>query len=276
MKEFTQKKIALINDITGFGRCSLSVALPIISALKVQCCFLPTAILSNHTAFENYFFDDYTSKMKPYMEAWEKNNLSFDGICTGFLGSEEQIDIVIEFIEKFKTEDTMVIIDPVMGDNGKIYRTYTDTMCKKMQNLIKYADCLTPNLTELCRLLNISYLEETPSLEELNNLCTKLSEKGPTKIVVTGLKRNDIIENFVFEKGKDFKTVSVKKECDERCGTGDVFSSIVSASLIKGEDFAYCVEKAANFISKALKFTNDINIPSNWGVCFEEFLTELK
>ena len=276
MKEFTQKKIALINDITGFGRCSISVALPIISALKVQCAFLPTAILSNHTGFENYYFDDYTPKMKPYMEAWEKNNLSFDGIFTGFLGSEEQIDIVIEFIKKFKTENSIVIVDPVMGDNGKIYRTYTDKMCEKMKKLIKYADCLTPNLTELCRLLDIPYPKETPSLEELKNLCIKLSKEGPKKIVVTGLKRNDTIENFVFEEGKEFKTISVKKECDERSGTGDVFSSIVSASIVKGEDFAYSIEKAAKFISKALKFTNDINIPANWGVCFEEFLTELK
>ena len=110
MKEFTQKKIALVNDITGFGRCSIAVGLPIISALKVQCCFLPTAILSNHTGFDNFFFDDYTPKMREYISNWEKINLSFDGICTGFLGSEEQIDIVIEFLEKFKTDKNIIIV----------------------------------------------------------------------------------------------------------------------------------------------------------------------
>lgn len=276
MKKFTQKKIALINDMTGFGRCSISVALPIISALKVQCCILPTAILSNHTGFNNFFFDDYTSKMRGYIDSWEKINLSFDGISTGFLGSEEQINIVIEFLEKFKTKDNIVIVDPVMGDYGKIYRTYTDAMCEKMKQLIKYADCLTPNLTELCKLLDIPYPDETPSLEELNTLCEKLSEEGPSKIVVTGLKREDNIENFIFEKGKEFKTITVKKIGEDRSGTGDVFSSIVSASLVKGEDFAHCVKKAVEFISKTLEFTTEIDLPITHGVCFEEFLTELK
>lgn len=276
MEKFTQKKIALVNDMTGFGRCSIAVGLPIISALKVQCCFLPTAILSNHTGFDNFFFDDYTPKMREYISNWEKINLSFDGICTGFLGSEEQIDIVIEFLEKFKTDKNIVIVDPVMGDYGKLYCTYTDKMCEKMQHLIKYADCLTPNLTELCRLLNIPYPEKTPSHEELNILCEKLSKDGPSKIVITGLKRDGAIENFIFEKGKKFKTISVEKIGEDRSGTGDVFSSIVSASLVKEEDFAHSVEKAVNFISKSLKFTNDLKLPATYGVCFEEFLTELK
>lgn len=276
MREFTQKKIALVNDVTGFGRCSVAVALPIISALKVQCCFLPTAILSNHTGFDTFFFDDYTSKMRQYINSWKKINLKFDGICTGFLGSEEQIDIVIEFLETFKTENNMVIIDPVMGDYGKIYPTYTDAMCEKMQHLIKYADCITPNLTELCRLLNIPYPKETPSPEELNNLCEEISKEGPSKIVITGLKRDGDIENFIFEKGKEFKTIRVKKIGEDRSGTGDVFTSIVSASLVNGEDFVHCVDKAVNFISKALKFTTDLKLPTTYGVCFEEFLTELK
>lgn len=276
MKEFIQKKIALVNDVTGFGRCSVAVALPIISALKVQCSFLPTAILSNHTGFDTYFFDDYTSKMKEYINAWEKIDLQFDGISTGFLGSKEQIDIVIEFIKKFKNESNIVIVDPVMGDHGKIYTTYTNEMCEKMKELIKQADCITPNLTELCRLLDIPYPEKTPSLEELNNLCQKLSKEGPSKIVITGLKHDEYIENFVFEKDKEYKSIKVKKVGCDRPGTGDVFSSIVSASLVKGEDFAHCVEKAANFISKSLAFTEKVGLPPAHGVCFEEFLTELK
>lgn len=276
MKKYSQKKIALVNDVTGFGRCSVSVALPIISALKVQCSFLPTAILSNHTGFDNFFFEDYTPKMREYMDSWSKIGLSFDGICTGFLGSEEQIDIVIEFLKRFKTNDNIVLIDPVMGDYGKIYQTYTDSMCKRMQHLIKFADVITPNLTELCRLLDLPYPEKTPSHEELYSLCTKLSLEGPNKIVITGLQRDDYIENFVFENDKPYKVIKVKKVGKDRSGTGDVFSSIVAASIVKGEDFAMSVEKAANFIYKSLIFTNDINSPENCGVCFEEFLTELK
>lgn len=274
--EFNQKKIALINDVTGFGRCSIAVSLPIISALKVQCCFIPTAILSNHTGFNNFFFEDYTTKMKEYINNWEILNLSFDGISTGFLGSKEQIKIVIGFLEKFKTSNNLVLIDPVMGDYGKLYSTYTDEMCKEMQNLIKYADVLTPNLTEFCRLLDISYPNDTPSHEELYLLCEKLSLKGPSKIVITGLQRQGAIENFVFESNKPFKIIKVEKIGEDRAGTGDVFSSIVSASLVKGEDFAASIKKASDFISKALKFTNDLNLPSSHGVCFEEFLTELK
>lgn len=276
MREFSQKKIALINDVTGFGKCSIAVSLPIISALKVQCCFLPTAILSNHTGFDNFFFEDYTPKMREYIDNWEKLNLSFDGICTGFLGSKEQIEIVVEFLEKFKTTNNIVLIDPVMGDHGKLYCTYTDEMCKEMQNLIKFADVLTPNLTELCRLLDLPYPKETPNNEELNLLCKKLSLQGPTKIVITGLQRPGAIENFIFETNKTYKIIKVEKIGEDRSGTGDVFSSIVAASIVKNEPFPSAVEKATTFISKALKFTNDLKLPSSHGVCFEEFLTELK
>lgn len=276
MRGFNQKKIALINDITGFGRCSIAVSLPIISALKVQCCFIPTAILSNHTGFNNFFFEDYTPKMREYINNWETLGLNFDGICTGFLGSKEQIKIVVEFLEKFKTKDNIVLIDPVMGDYGKLYSTYTDEMCKEMQNLIKYADVLTPNLTELCRLLDLPYPNETPTHEELYSLCERLSLQGPNKIVITGLQRQGAIENFIFEANTPFKVIKVEKIGSDRSGTGDVFSSIVSASIVKGEDFASSVEKATNFISKSLKFTTDLNLPGSYGVCFEEFLTELK
>ena len=276
MRGFNQKKIALINDITGFGRCSIAVSLPIISALKVQCCFIPTAILSNHTGFNNFFFEDYTPKMREYVNNWETLGLNFDGICTGFLGSKEQIKIVIEFLEKFKTKDNIVLIDPVMGDYGKLYSTYTDEMCKEMQNLIKYADVLTPNLTELCRLLDLPYPNETPTHEELYSLCERLSLEGPSKIVITGLQRQGAIENFIFETDKPFKIIKVEKIGGDRSGTGDVFSSIVSASIVKGEDFAYAIEKATSFISKSLKFTTELNLPGSYGVCFEEFLTELK
>lgn len=276
MTRFNQKKIALVNDITGFGRCSVAVALPIISALKVQCCLLPTAILSNHTGFNNFFFEDYTPKMREYISNWEKLGLSFDGISTGFLGSKEQIHIVIEFLEKFKTPNSIVIVDPVMGDYGELYCTYTKEMCKEMQNLIKYADVLTPNLTELCSLSNLPYPSETPNNEELYALCENLSIQGPSKIVVTGLQRNGYIENFIYEKNKPYKIIKVEKIGEDRSGTGDVFSSIVSACVVKGEDFASSVEKATSFISKALKFTNELNLPTNYGVCFEEFLTDLK
>ncbi len=121
-----QKRVALINDITGFGRCSVAVELPLISALKVQACPLPTAILSCHTGFPTHYLDDYTGRMRPYMEDWQKNGVQFDGIATGFLGSAEQIAIVQDFIRAFKQPGTRVMVDPVMGDYGKLYASYTD------------------------------------------------------------------------------------------------------------------------------------------------------
>ena len=143
-----QNKIALINDMSGFGRCSIAVALPIISHMRIQCCPVPTSIFSNHTGFAEFFFEDYTPKMEEYISNWKKIDLRFSGILSGFLGSKEQIRIVEKFIQDFRTEDTVVIIDPVMGENGKPYPTYTEEMCQEMKQLVKYADVLTPNLTE--------------------------------------------------------------------------------------------------------------------------------
>ena len=163
-----------------------------------------------------------------------------------------------------------------MGDYGKLYSTYTDEMCKEMQNLIKYADVLTPNLTELCRLLDLAYPSQTPSHEELHMLCKKLSLQGPKKIVITGLQRQGLIENFIFESDKPYSVIKVEKIGIDRSGTGDVFSSIVSASIVKSESLYSSVEKATTFISKCLKFTTELGLPENQGVCFEEFLTELK
>ena len=119
MSAFHQKKVAMINDLSGYGRCSLTVAIPILSAMKVQCCPVPTSILSNHTGFPVYFFDDYTKKLPEYLEKWGELGLTFDGIVSGFLGSQEQIRIVKEMIGRFKGPGAKVVIDPIMGDNGK-------------------------------------------------------------------------------------------------------------------------------------------------------------
>lgn len=131
MSHNNQKKIAVINDFSGFGRCSIAVALPIISTLKIQCCPLPTSIFSNHTGFDSFFFDDYTDKMPLYINEWKKLGLQFDGITSGFLGSKKQIEIVTQFFKDFKTKENIIIVDPVMGDYGKIYATYTKEMCEE-------------------------------------------------------------------------------------------------------------------------------------------------
>ena len=275
MKLEKQKRIAVVNDITGFGRCSVAAALPIISAMKIQCCPLPTAILSAHTGFPNFFFDDYTPRMRAYMNHWKELNIEFDGICTGFLGSTKQIDIVIEFIEMFKKSNTTVIVDPVMGDYGRIYSTYTKEMCDEMKRLMKYADLMTPNLTEACMLLDIPYPDKNLTPIELENIAKRLCDNGPKKIVITGLQHNGNIQNFIYEIGKAYTIINVDKIGEDRSGTGDIFTSIVAANTVKGENLATSVEKATSFISKAIEYTEKLNTPVHDGICFEEYLTEL-
>ena len=203
-----QKKIALINDFTGFGRCSIAVALPVISMLKVQCCPLPTSIFSNHTGFPSFFFDDYTEKMIPYMEEWKKLDLKFSGISTGFLGSKEQIRIVISFLESFKTKENLVIVDPVMGDYGKTYATYTQEMCLEMKNLVSYANILTPNVTEACILTDTPYQEKF-RLKDYERMARQLSSQGPGKVVITGIVQGGFIANYCYEAGVGNKSSPV-------------------------------------------------------------------
>lgn len=175
-----QKKIALINDITGFGRCSVAVMAPVISAMKIQAVAVPTAILSTHTQFPKYFFDDYTPKMRDYIQTYKDLDMSFDAIATGFLGSEEQVDIVIDFIKTFKKEGVFTLVDPVMGDYGKLYTTYTPSLCEKMRALVHYADLLTPNLTELCSLTGTDYRDGNLSSPKLRTCARRLPNRAPS------------------------------------------------------------------------------------------------
>ncbi len=269
-----QKKIAVINDFCGFGRCSISVSLPVISALKVQCCPLPTSVFSNHTGFESFFFTDFTDNMHPYIAEWQKLNLKFNGILSGYLGSVEQISIVSTFLKEFKTCDTVTVIDPVMGDYGKLYPSYSPLLAEKMAELVKYADILTPNLTEACILTNTEYrhnINETELLE----ICKKLSAMGPGKIVISGLERGDDLENFIFEADKSPVIIREHKVGCCRSGTGDVFSSIIAADAVNGMEFADSVRHASRFIAKVLRRTVELELPKTDGICFEEFLCEI-
>ena len=199
MNHNLQKKIAVINDFSGFGRCSIAVSLPIISHMKIQCSNVVTSVFSNHTGFEKFFFEDYTDKMQDYIDMWKYLDLQFEGIYSGFLGSKKQIKIVEKFIKDFKKENTKIIIDPVMGDNGKPYPTYTKEMCEEMKKLVCYADILTPNVTEACILTDTPYREKFKS-SELYAMAEKLSEKGASKIVISGVKMGNYIGNVVYEK----------------------------------------------------------------------------
>lgn len=275
MSHNNQKKIAVINDFSGFGRCSIAVALPIISTLKIQCCPLPTSIFSNHTGFDSFFFDDYTDKMPLYINEWKKLGLQFDGITSGFLGSKKQIEIVTQFFKDFKTKENIIIVDPVMGDYGKIYATYTKEMCEEMKKLVQYADIITPNITELCILTDTPYQEKW-KISELEKMTEELAEKGPEKIVVTGIVQKEFIANFCYEKGKSPKILRCHRVGTQRSGTGDVFSPIIAADAVNQVPFDKSVKKASNFIKKCILKSIEMDIPVTDGVCFEELLQTLK
>ena len=274
MSHNNQKKIAVINDFCGFGRCSLAVSLPIISALKVQCCPLPTSVFSNHTGFESFYYTDYTCHMDNYIDEWQKLNLKFNGILTGFLGSAEQIDIVHRFFEHFKTENTVTVVDPVMGDYGKLYPTYSKKLASLMKSLVPFSDILTPNLTEACILTETEY-DPNIKKEKLFELCKTLSAKGPKKIVISGLERGDDLENFIYDRDKDPVIIREHKVGPCRSGTGDVFSSIIAADAVNGIDFEDSVRHASTFIAKVLRRTIELELPKTDGICFEEFLKEI-
>lgn len=270
-----QKKIAVINDMSGYGRCSIAVSLPVISKLKVQCCPVPTAIFSNHTGYEHYFFDDYTSKMPEYIKNWKLLGLEFAGIYSGFLGSGEQIDIVEDFIREFRTEKTLVIIDPVMGDHGKAYATYTPELCGSMKRLVQYADILTPNLTEACILTDTPY-KEAWRKKEIREMAAKLMEKGPSKVVITGIVQGSYIANYVCDEKQCDHFLRTVRVGTQRCGTGDLFASIIAADAVNGVDFAVSVKKASHFVKKCIEKSMELEIPVTDGVAFEEILDTLR
>ena len=269
-----QKKLAVINDFCGFGRCSISVELPVISAMGVQCCPLPTAIFSNHTGYPSFFHTDYTEHFAEYAAEWKKLDLEFEGIATGFLGSAEQISLVKDFLEQFITSRTRVAVDPVMGDYGKLYPTYTPELAGRMHELLPYADILTPNLTEACILTDTPYREKMEE-GELLRMCRALSEQGPEKVVISGIEGNGRLGNYVYERGQEPAFIWTEKLGGNRSGTGDVFSAILAADMVKGTDFRTSVEKAARFIGTAIRKTEELGIPPTDGLAIEECLLDL-
>jgi pyridoxine kinase len=271
----TQKKIAAINDLTGYGRCALTVAIPVISHMKLQCCPVPTSVLSNHTGYSEYFFDDYTEKLPAYLAMWKKLQLKFDGIMSGFLGSKEQIGMVEEFIKEFRKESAKVIVDPVMGDHGKIAGTYTEEMCREMRRLLSYADIVTPNLTESCRLTDIPYREKGWKRTELLDMARQLSDMGPEQVVITGIPQGQFIANYVYERNAEPVLIKTCRAGEERCGTGDLFAAIIAADAVNHVPFQKSVRKASAFVKKSVMKSEEMGIDRKNGVCFEEILHTL-
>ena len=267
-------KCAVINDLSGFGRCSLTVAIPILSAMGVQACPLPTAILSNHTAYDDFFFEDFTDNMRVYFAKWEKLDLKFDSIYTGFLGSEKQIELILEFVEGFRTPGTLLLVDPVMGDHGEVYATYNKSLCDGMRRLVQLADVTTPNITEACILTDTPY-PQNPADEEVFRIGEKLLALGAKCAVITGVRKAGKMVNFVLSQDGERLAVENDFVACEYCGTGDVFASLMCGYMTRGVDHKTALHRSAEFLIKTIKYSHDTHVHHLDGVAFERYLAEL-
>lgn len=265
-------RLAMINDIAGFGRCSTTVSLPIISAMQVQVCPVPTSILSNHLGFSECYFDDYTEHMRDYLLAWKHLGLSFDGLYCGFLGSVAQMDIVEEFVQDF--QPSLFLLDPVMGDHGQVYSTITPAHCAKMQQLLRHADIITPNITEACFLTDTPYQETKWTDSALQTICEKLARFGCERIVMTGLQQPHTIRNYIWQNGiySDYETPIMGAS---RPGTGDIFASILVADALHQVPFEVSVAKASDFVALCIEGSEKAHLPVKEGVLFEKYLRTL-
>lgn len=267
------KRIAVINDLTGFGRCSLAVQLPLLSVLGLQCCPLPTAILSNHCGFDRFFFDDYTAKMPAYLAEWEHLQLTFDGVYTGFLGSAAQIDIVRGFIQR-SAENAFVLVDPVMGDDGVIPPPYTDALCDQLRRLAALADLITPNLTEAAKLTDMPY-EPEPDDKTLFCMASRLLALGCQSAVITSILRGSQMGNLIIRPHADPEWVWTEPTPQRRVGTGDLFSSLLLGRLLQGYSLKQAVCEAADFVGRAMHDSEQRQIPLQEGIAFEPLLSSL-
>lgn len=268
-------RIAAIHDMSGFGRCSLTVVLPILSAMGTQCCPLPTAFLSTHTGgFEGFTFLDMTDEMAKAANHWKRLDLTFQAVYSGFLGSERQISIVEAFIHDFRNPDTLVVVDPVMGDHGQVYRTYTPTMCQGTAQLAKSADVITPNLTEAALLLDVPYATLPDGESGCREIVQKLSMDGHRSVVLTGASTAPDLTGAAYFDAVTGKTgiIQVQRVPRTCLGTGDIFASVLTGALVRGESLHTATQQAANFVRACAERTERLGLPVREGVDFEPLL----
>jgi pyridoxine kinase len=282
-----QKRIAAIHDISGFGRCSLTVALPVISAAGIETSVIPTAVLSTHTGgFTGYTFRDLTDDIINIAKHWNSLELHFDAIYTGFLGSMEQVDIVRKSIDLLRGENTIVVVDPVMADFGKLYSTFPEDFPLAMRGLCTDADLIVPNLTEAAFLTDEPYREGLFQKSEVADILKNLAALGPKRVVLTGVSLKDAPERIgaaSLETNADaapgaslaFSYASEARIDPMYHGTGDVFASVLVAALVRGMNLANASEAAVKFTVDCIRRTKAAATDNRFGVDFESGLKDL-
>ena len=271
-------RVAAIHDMSGFGRCSLTVAIPVLSAMGLQCCPVPTAFLSTHTGeFEGFTFLDMTDEMPAIAAHWNPLGLHFQSIYSGFLGSERQIHIVEDFIRTFHRKDTIVVVDPVMGDHGEVYKTYTPAMCAGMAHLAAQADVITPNLTEAALLLNVPYHTLSADEAGCRAIVERLSLDGRRSVVLTGASASPELTGAMYFDAKSGSSAMIQtsRVPGRFFGTGDVFASVLTGALVRGDSLDDATRQAVDFIRLCAERTVEQNLPLREGVDFEPLLKHL-
>ena len=280
------KKVAAMNDLSGFGKCSLTAAIPVLSALGVQCCPIASAVLTNQTGYANYHCVDLSDMLPRYIEVWEKNNAHFDGIYSGFMMNSDEIDSFIDFVNHFYEKQTFLLVDPVMGDDGRTYAIYSDELLNRMKVLSRKADLITPNLTEACLLADFSLDEAYAShtkehlfkvaIEVGNRL--RLLAEHEQDVVITGIKCKSDSIPYIYNLAicKDGISENRSSYFDKSfSGTGDLFASVVCGCKVNGMSTKASIELASSFIYHSIEDTVKDNIPGNDGINFEKFIIEL-
>ena len=278
-----QKRVAAIHDLSGFGKCSLTVALPILSAAGIETSALPTAILSTHTGgISGYTYHDLTEDMRPVMKHWKSLDIKFDAIYTGFLGSFEQLDIVKEFFDAFRQEDNLILVDPVMGDNGELYTVFTREFAAGMRMLCQKADIIVPNLTEAALLLDEPFHPGPYTHAYIESLLRKLGALGPQKVVLTGVYfKEDELGAATYDRTTDtIDYVFTQKIPGYYHGTDDVFASALLSALLNDFSLIDAAAIAVHFTTDSIRRTYKAKTDYRFGVNFEQsfpdFLKELK
>ncbi len=263
------KRILTMQDLSCVGQCSLTVALPILSRYGVETCVLPTAVLSNHTMFNGWSYLDLTPEIKNIYSYWEKNDFRFDGFLLGYLGKKELMDIAVEGFDKFSAENAPIIIDPVFGDNGKLYGGFDLAYVAEMRKLIKRADIILPNVTEACFLTDTEY-KENQTEGYLKELADKLFAITGKTVIITGAEKDGLIGEYILADGKS-EYVLLPKEPQKRHGTGDIFASVFTANYLGGKSLAESCREASSFVIDCLKATDGDHF---YGVNFESILNK--
>jgi pyridoxine kinase len=273
-----QKRVAAIHDISCFGRCSLTVALPIISAAGIECSVIPTAVLSTHTGgFTGFTYRDLTDDIMPVAEHWQSLNLAFDALYTGFLGSFEQIGIISKLFDMFKTPDNIILVDPVMADNGKLYSLFPEDFPKGMRSLCEKADVIVPNITEATLLLGEPYREGPYEKGYVAELLKKLGGLGAKRVVLTGVAFNDTeLGSAAYDASTGQMDFAMAERIDGYYhGTGDVYGSALLAALLSGKSLAEAAAVAVEFTVGSIKRTKQAGTDIRFGVNFEQGLAWL-